>query len=356
MNPPTPCPALNELPPPPRDKTGWPWTEATPPPAAAMPNGSPWPKISIVTPSYNQARFLEETIRSVLLQGYPNLEYVIIDDGSTDQSVAVIRKYEPWLAYWASQENRGQSHAINQGFARATGDILGWVNSDDFYMPGALADVAARISPGDGFIVGELDYVDARSRPFKRIKPSVERGAWYSCPVKKVGIKKFRLPYPAMFWTREVHRKAQPLAEDLHYMMDLDFILRAMATGVRPQVCESLWTGFRQHEDSKSLSRSPRFNLEAVRLYWRLAFQPGFRSLPCLREACRNIAYYCRKRMSLAMNQKGLLRATAWLAAAILAFPSWQTIRSNLGAFAHGIRATGKIPPEPSGSQPPRPS
>src|SRR5262249_19241824 len=93
------------------------------------------------TPSFNQGQFLEETIRSVLLQGYPNLEYLIIDGGSTDRSVEIIKKYEPWLAYWVSEPDRGQSHAINKGFKRATGEILAWLNSDDIYLPCTLIKV-----------------------------------------------------------------------------------------------------------------------------------------------------------------------------------------------------------------------
>jgi len=118
------CPTLSGLPPPPNDRVGWPWTEATPPAGETLPDGRPWPKISIVTPSYNQGQFIEETIRSVLLQGYPNLEYLIIDGGSTDGSVEIIRKYEPWLAYWVSERDGGQSEAINKGFRRATGEIV----------------------------------------------------------------------------------------------------------------------------------------------------------------------------------------------------------------------------------------
>src|SRR5436309_815911 len=113
-------PALNELPPPPSGKTGWPWTEETAQIAKNMPDGSPWQPISIVTSSFNQGGFIEETIRSILLQGYPNLEYIIIDGGSTDQSVDVIKKYQPWLAYWVSERDRGQADAINKGLERCT--------------------------------------------------------------------------------------------------------------------------------------------------------------------------------------------------------------------------------------------
>src|SRR5438105_6022991 len=136
------CPTLSELPSPPLGKTDWPWTEDSNQSPGQKNHSNPWPKISIVTPSYNQGQFIEETIRSVLLQGYPDLEYIIIDGGSQDESVEIIKKYEPWLTYWVSEQDRGQSHAINKGFDRSTGLILGWLNSDDVLLPNALATVA----------------------------------------------------------------------------------------------------------------------------------------------------------------------------------------------------------------------
>lgn len=139
------CPRLSELPPPPEGKTGWPWTEETPPLPPTRPDGSPWPRISVVTPSYNQGQFIEETIRSVLLQGYPDLEYIIMDGGSTDDSVETIRKYERWLHYWKSARDGGQSAAINAGLEHASGGWGNWLNSDDLLTRGALADVAAAI-------------------------------------------------------------------------------------------------------------------------------------------------------------------------------------------------------------------
>ena len=102
-----------------------------------MPDAN-YPRISIVTPSYNQGQFIEQTIRSVLLQNYPNLEYIIIDGGSTDNTVETIEKYEQYITYWVSEPDRGQSHAINKGFARCTGEIMAWLNSDDLYLPSAL--------------------------------------------------------------------------------------------------------------------------------------------------------------------------------------------------------------------------
>src|SRR5665811_68289 len=124
-------PSLRNLPHPRSTKIGWPWTVEPQSLPAIRPDGSSWPPITIITPSYNQGQFIEETIRSVLLQGYPNLEYVIIDGGSSDGSLEVIQKYSPWLAHWVSEPDGGQSQAINKGFARAHGEVIAWLNSDD---------------------------------------------------------------------------------------------------------------------------------------------------------------------------------------------------------------------------------
>src|SRR5271166_5725136 len=132
------CPTLAELPPPPSGKTGWPWTVETAQLPDTMPNGHPWPCISIVTPSYNQGEYIEETIRSILLQGYPNVEYIIMDGGSTDGTVDTVQRYKRWLMHWESAPDLGQAHAINKGLQRCTGALFNWINSDDFLSRCAL--------------------------------------------------------------------------------------------------------------------------------------------------------------------------------------------------------------------------
>jgi glycosyltransferase involved in cell wall biosynthesis len=137
------CPTLAELPPPPPGKTGWPWTEECPQLPDTRPDGSPWPRITIVTPSYNQGEFIEETIRSVLLQGYPDLEYFIMDGGSTDESVDKIIQYQAWLSHWCTGKDSGQADAITKALERASGIWFHNVNSDDVLLPNALQRIGS---------------------------------------------------------------------------------------------------------------------------------------------------------------------------------------------------------------------
>lgn len=163
---PNSCPRLGELPSPASGNRGWPWTEESTHLGNTMPDGSAWSRISIVTPSYNQGQFIEATIRSVLLQGYPNIEFIIMDGGSTDNSLAILKKYEPWLAYWVSEPDRGQSHAINKGIQRATGDILFWLNSDDICLPDAFRTIAMAFhsNPAVGLVSGQARLIDAKGQ------------------------------------------------------------------------------------------------------------------------------------------------------------------------------------------------
>jgi glycosyltransferase involved in cell wall biosynthesis len=217
------CPTLVELPPPPPKKTGWPWMEETPPLPETMPNGSVWPRVSIVTPSYNQGQFIEETLRSVLLQGYPNVEYIIIDGGSADGTTDVLRKYEPWLTYWVSESDRGQSHAVNKGFKLASGEIVAWLNSDDQYLPGTLKTIVehAQKYPEAGAWAGGGRRLDEKSRKiiWERLPPGLQFD-------EIVNWNEYYLPQPSCFLNRNVLRDEVYLNESYHLQMDFDLWLR----------------------------------------------------------------------------------------------------------------------------------
>lgn len=211
------CPALADLPAA-TGKTGWPWTEQSVALPDRMPDGSPWPLITVVTPSFRQAQFLEETIRSVLLQGYPNLEYIVIDGGSTDGSVEIIQKYSAWISEWVSEKDRGQSHAINKGFARATGDIIAWVNSDDTYEPNALAAAAHAFHENPECAVVYADGIWTNEQGLhEQILKTGPLDAH-----KLLTDDTFVIPQPTVFMRRPALEAVGGLDESLHMAMDLD--------------------------------------------------------------------------------------------------------------------------------------
>ena len=215
------CPALSELPPPPHDREGWPWTEETPRLPETMPGGQAWPRVSIVTPSYNQGRFIEETIRSVLLQGYPDLEYMVIDGGSTDSTVDIIKRYEKWLTYWVSEPDRGQSHAINKGWRMATGEIYAYLNSDDTYVPGAVEAAVEHVlaNPDVVMVYGEGDIVDECGKVTEHCRTG-------DLNLKRLLCSYNHVPQPTVFFKRSVTNVLGYLDEDLHLAMDLDYWIR----------------------------------------------------------------------------------------------------------------------------------
>ncbi len=213
-----PCSPTDNLPPALIGKTGWPWTDACEPPTDMS-----LPKISVITPSFNQGSFLEQTIRSVLLQNYPNLEFIIVDGGSSDESVEIIRRYEIWLADWSSEKDRGQSHAINKGLAKATGEILCWLNSDDYFLPGALLTVGRTLAADSGkvAIVGHCLKVNNDGSP-----PSLLRGRYQGRQRLLEFWKGYEMHQPAIFWRREVFEQTGWLDESLHLTMDFDYWTR----------------------------------------------------------------------------------------------------------------------------------
>lgn len=217
---------LSRLPVHPEQKSGW--TEQQQEDVLPdISNISIYPKISIITPSYNQGNFIEETICSVIHQGYPNLEYIIIDGGSTDNTVEIIKRYQQWITYWVSEPDNGQTHAINKGLAKATGEIIAYLNSDDYYLPGILFKVAEyfRQYPDTDLLHGICRYVNEQGEKIAEQLGDIRTleeildlwGVWW---------RKRQFVQPEVFWTRRITEKVGFFKEELNYVMDYDYWCR----------------------------------------------------------------------------------------------------------------------------------
>ncbi len=241
------CPTLSELPPPPPHRVGFPWTEETPQQVESISYAQLSPKISIVTPSYNQGKFIEETIRSVLLQGYPNLEYIIVDGGSTDNTIDVIKKYESYLKYWVSEPDRGQSHALNKGIDHVTGDVFTFVNSDDLLVPNALQRVSNHFcDPAFSWVFsGGLLQVDECGKLLREITdlPSI---SW-----EELVMAKRYQPQSGTFWRTQAFDVVGRFREDLHYFFDQEFFIRLLMH-YQLKTAEGIFTQVRFHSEAKS--------------------------------------------------------------------------------------------------------
>ncbi len=211
------------------------------------------PRISIITPSYNQGNFIEETIQSVLSQNYPNLEYIIIDGGSTDNTVEIIKKYESKITYWVSERDLGQTHAINKGLARATGDIIAYLNSDDYYLPDTLFKVANyfRQHPETDLLHGRCRYVNEQNEKIGEQFGSITQfeeivdlwGVWW---------RKQQFVQPEVFWSRRISDRIGAFNESLYYVMDYEYWCRILRAGGKVNSIDAELTCFRFTSTQKS--------------------------------------------------------------------------------------------------------
>ncbi len=248
------CPTLNELPPPPYGKVGWPWTTESEWLPVTQVNGCSWPCITIVTPSFNQGAFLEETIRSVLLQNYPNLEYIIIDGGSNDNSIDIINKYEKWLTYWISEEDQGQADGLRKGFNKADGDLFGWINSDDLLASSALQKVADAYirNPLFDIYIGRVEnFEDGRFGEGHEI--IIQRNISTTNLIMQMDKRKIGIYHqPGIFFTSNIYRKTNGINPDYYFRMDYDLLLQMLEReGGVYYITENL-AYFRKYPQSKT--------------------------------------------------------------------------------------------------------
>ncbi len=206
-----------------------------------------YPRVTIVTPSLNQAAFLERTILSVLNQGYPNLEYLVIDGGSTDGSREIIKKYEKHLSYWVSEPDEGQSQAINKGLRRATGEWVAFQNSDDVFLPGAFKAFAEAFekNPDAEALYGDILLIDSEDQ--------VEE-VWLTAPTRFW----LQVAFPgqvhnqALFWRRSLLDRIGFLREDLHFCFDYEYFLRILAFTSKVRHIDRYLGAFRRHAAAKT--------------------------------------------------------------------------------------------------------
>lgn len=250
-------PTLDELPAPPPGKTGWPWTEESSRLTTSQPRRLHWPRISIVTPSYNQGEFVEEAIRSVLLQGYPDLEYILIDGGSSDSSVDIIRKYEPWLAYWVSGKDRGQSDALRKGFDRGKGVLFGWINADDLLAPSALGAVAEAYThnPQHEIYAGPVENFEETTSGEHRTIVN-QRNITFTNLLIPTYAAGPRFHQPGIFFTSHLYRRSGGIDPGFYYRMDYDLLVRMLDNDGTVYYLDETLAYFRKHPFSKTGHRS----------------------------------------------------------------------------------------------------
>jgi glycosyltransferase involved in cell wall biosynthesis len=219
------------------------------------------PKLTVITPSFNQAAFLERTVRSVLDQGYENLEYIVVDGGSSDGSKEILERYDDRIAWWVSEPDDGQTDALNKGVRKATGDVIAYINSDDHYLPGAFETAIAALERSDAlWMAGSVVFLDPSDRRLGDWKPEppATRGRWWWV------LGPWGVPQAATFWRRECFDRYGLFREDMDYVFDTEFGLRLAFAGHMPAMVEAPLAARVLHEDAKSADRS-HFEVEQGR-------------------------------------------------------------------------------------------
>lgn len=222
------------------------------------------PIVSIITPSFNQGNYLEATIQSVLSQDYPRIEYAIVDGGSMDGSTALIQKYADRLAWWVSEKDRGQTDAINKGFARARGDILAWINSDDTYEPGAVTAAVDYLQthPEVGMVYADCNYINEAGRVIGHFP-----AAQTDLPRLRQGY--VHIPQQTMFFRADLWKRVGPLDPSFYFAMDYDLWTRIASQAELKYIAGQTWANFRIHTLGKTIAADDRCWPEMIRVHYR---------------------------------------------------------------------------------------
>lgn len=234
-----------------------------------------WPKISIITPTFNQGQYIEQTILSVLNQNYPNLEYIIIDGGSTDNTVDIIKKHENKISYWVSEKDKGQSDAINKGLKIATGDIINWLNSDDYYEPNILLKIA------ETFASTKASCIYGKTRLFDETSPSKGTHKTFVGESLIETLCKPIIDQPSTFFSKEALMVMGELSLKLHYVMDKEWWIKYLFYFQLKSISyvDEFFVNFRFHEDSKTISKANFFPTDHATILYSLAMQKDLNNL-----------------------------------------------------------------------------
>jgi glycosyltransferase involved in cell wall biosynthesis len=292
--------------------------------------------VSIITPSFNQASYLEQTLRSVLDQDHADIEYLVVDGGSADGSVDIIKKYAPRLAYWVSEKDSGQADAINKGMARAKGDIVAWLNSDDYYLPGAVSAAVKTFdeNPDAILVYADMLAVDERGQTFNTLRYRQLTLEDLLC-FQIIG-------QPAVFMRRAAFEKAGGLDLSYHFLLDHHLWIRLAAQG-RILHVPQIWSAARYHAAAKNRAQAAAFGKEAFRiLEWAKTYPPTSYLLTSISHRATASAHRVNARYLL---DGGLPAASlaAWTRALLLHPPTALARLNLLGSALLNLVGLGKL-------------
>jgi glycosyltransferase involved in cell wall biosynthesis len=289
-----------------------------------------FPKISIVTPSYNQGQYLEQTILSVIKQEYPNIEYIIIDGGSTDNSIDIIKKYESHLTYWVSEKDRGQAHALNKGLKYCSGDIFNWINSDDYLADSALAKVADLFSQsGADLVAGAVYDFDETGVVKKVINAKLNIHEYLE--------REVNLTYhqPGVWLKMDIMKVVGEFNEGLHYCFDQEYMMRYLLSNEKVAYLDDILAYFRLHKTSKTVAGAENFSWDFRQMY--RSFWLSQKDTQLAKAAKRKFLDYEWPLLNNSINEGNRPRLTNFLEAlkAMMDDPQSRVSKKSLGWLKH---------------------